>query len=63
MSTNHYDCGGDLEPLERQAYVCSKCGRTVRSSVIESHDSFRRVAESDGPLSDIAEAALEGYNA
>lgn len=59
MMPEHYDCGGELRQDGRE-YVCQSCGATVRASVIDRHDSFRRVAQSGGPLQEIAECALEG---
>jgi DNA-directed RNA polymerase subunit RPC12/RpoP len=58
----HYNCGGRLEENGRE-YVCQSCGSTVRTSVIERQAHFERVADSDGPLQEIAQAALEGFDA
>jgi len=43
-----------------QDYKCTNCGRTIRESVCKRMGSFKRVAQSDGPLAEIAQAALEG---
>lgn len=54
-------CGGRLrETSDPQEYECQNCGRRIRESVCERMESFKRVAKSDGPLSEIAQAALEG---
>jgi|AntRauTorcE11898_2_1112593.scaffolds.fasta_scaffold74189_2 tRNA(Ile2) C34 agmatinyltransferase TiaS len=54
-------CGGRLKPTDDpQAYECTKCGRRLRQVVVEDMDAFERVAESDGPAAEVAEAALEG---
>lgn len=58
----HYSCGGKLVEQGGGKYRCQKCGRLVRASVVNEHGSFKRVAESDGPLSEIATAALEGVD-
>jgi len=59
--TTHYDCGGELREQQKQEYVCQQCGATVRASVIRRQENFERVAESDGPLQEIAQVALEGF--
>lgn len=54
-------CSGRLkETSDPQTYECQSCGRRIRESVCKRIDSFERVAESDGPLAEIARAALEG---
>jgi transcription initiation factor TFIIIB Brf1 subunit/transcription initiation factor TFIIB len=58
--TTHYDCGGELIENQKQEYVCQQCGATIRASVVSRQAHFERVAESDGPLQEIAKAALEG---
>lgn len=59
--TEHYNCGGALtEGTEPDAYVCEKCGATVRASVVDRQERFQRVAGRDSRLGEIATAALEG---
>jgi DNA-directed RNA polymerase subunit RPC12/RpoP len=58
--SKHYNCGGQLVETEQQSYRCRSCGRLVRASVIDRDGSFKRVAENDSALSEIARAALEG---
>lgn len=53
-------CDGRLKPTDHAEYECSECGCVIRESVCERLESFKRVAEGDGPLSEIAKAALEG---
>lgn len=54
-------CGGRLDTTETQdEYRCRSCDRILRQVVVEELDRFKRVAESDGPASEIAQAALEG---
>jgi tRNA(Ile2) C34 agmatinyltransferase TiaS len=54
-------CDGRLEAAEyAQEYTCARCGRTIRESVVSRMERFERVAEGDGPLAEIAAAALEG---
>jgi|GEM_PF-4458387 len=54
-------CEGRLNQCnDPQDYECSHCERCIRGSVVERMERFKRVAESDGPLSEIAQAALEG---
>lgn len=56
----HYNCGGRLVEQDSGNYQCERCGRVVRESVIERYESFKRVAKRDDPLTDVAQAALEG---
>jgi len=60
--TEHYNCGGTLVEQTPGNHVCKKCGNVVRTSVVNREESFRRVAESEGPATDIAKAALEGID-
>jgi|AntRauTorcE11898_2_1112593.scaffolds.fasta_scaffold17655_4 ribosomal protein L37AE/L43A len=54
-------CDGHLQESDDPGeYECQKCGRRLRESVVSRLESFKRVAESDGPLAEIAEVALEG---
>jgi uncharacterized Zn finger protein len=62
MTAKHYSCGGKLVEQQNEEYRCQKCGRVVRASVVNEHGSFKRVAESDGPLSEIATVALGGVD-
>ena len=63
MTETHFDCGGELAPKEyQQEYVCQSCGAVVRASVIERHERFKRVAQQDSPLAEIATAALKGVH-
>jgi len=59
----HYNCGGKLVesdvPME---HVCRLCGNRVRNSVLEREERFRRVAQSENRLSELAEYALEGVD-
>jgi primosomal protein N' len=48
------------ETQDPQTYRCSSCNRDIRESVCERMESFKRVAESDGPAAEIAQAALQG---
>lgn len=58
--TEHYDCGGELVAQSEGAYACQQCGATVRASVVTRSTRFKRVAESNGPASEIATEALHG---
>lgn len=65
MSEPNYkcpQCDGRLKPLKTDAYECERCDREIREVVVEDMDAFERVAESDGPASEIAQAALEGID-
>jgi len=63
MSETHYNCGGQLKAKEYQnEWRCQRCEATVRDSVVSRQARFKRVAAGDGPLSDIAKAALEGVH-
>ncbi|WP_058993605.1 hypothetical protein [Haloarcula sp. CBA1127] len=54
-------CGGQLQATnDPESFRCRSCDRELRQVVLENLDSFRRVAESDGPAAEIAAAALEG---
>jgi len=56
-------CNGELRQRENvEEYTCRSCKRLFRASVVDRIDSFKRVADSGGPLAEIAETALEGYN-
>jgi len=61
MTETHFDCGGELVAKEyQQEYVCQSCNAVVRASVVDQHERFKRVAQQDNQLSEIANAALEG---
>jgi tRNA(Ile2) C34 agmatinyltransferase TiaS len=56
-----HDCGGHLKQTkDPNEYKCSRCGRILRQSVVKRIESFERVAKSDAPAAEIAQAALEG---
>jgi hypothetical protein len=51
-----------LQKVNIEEYKCRSCNRLFRASVVDRIDSFKRVADSGGPLAEIADTALEGYN-
>jgi len=60
MSEDCPHCPGTLRQQTVEKYTCDCCNRTIRASVVDRIDSFKRVAEGDDPLSEIARLALEG---
>jgi ribosomal protein L37AE/L43A len=56
-------CNGELRQRENvEEYTCRSCNRRFRASVVDRIESFKRVADGGGPLAEITETALEGYN-
>jgi len=54
------NCDGRLQSTnEPQTYLCQRCTTEIREVVAETMDSWVRKAESDGPLQEIAEEALD----
>lgn len=57
------DCGGRLQPTDLpERYECTQCGKQLEQSVVESIESFKRVANGDGAAAEIARVALEGVD-
>lgn len=53
------ECSGHLEQrFAGEKYECTTCDNELFPVVVADIDSFRRVADSDGPAAPIAKAAL-----
>jgi len=52
-------CGGELgKTADPETYRCRRCETELRQVVVENIGAFKRVADSGGPASNIAKAAL-----